>query len=396
MRLLILADWGFPCDEPFMREVYTKRWQERGHEVVWGFRSSTSEIQCETWCGAPAYLMPSRTHDEVRTVVDGVTRQNHAIKTLWETEGPFDAIQVRNDLAFGLRAMRLAQSQSVPFVYRLSHLKSEELCLGYRDGVDGYGLTDFLRGQIGKRVRRTILDGADLTLTISDAMTDHLRSQGFCGPIESLPMGADTSLQPTEIDPKPFQDRFDVGSNYLVYIGTMNPIRQLEFLFPVLAQVREQRPDTTLVMVGGRNDEHRNRLKHAAEHYGVADSVCFTGWVEETTLRRAIVGAEIGLSVFPPNYVLRTNSPTKALEYMNHSTPVIGTQTPEQIKILSESGAGRTVEFETGTFSETILNLLTDVDTRKQMGRRGREYIENRRNYDLLCERAVTLYEAHT
>jgi glycosyltransferase involved in cell wall biosynthesis len=331
----------------------------------------------------------------MRTVIDRVTGRNYPLETLWETEGPFDAIQVRNDLAFGLRAARLARNRSVPFVYRLSHLKSEELCLGYRNGIDGYALSDYLRGQAGKRVRRTLLNSADLTLTISDAMTEHLRSKGFRGPTESLPMGADTALQPTDIDPEQFQHRFGVGSNYLVYIGTMNPIRQVEFLFPVLAQVREQRPDIKLVMVGGRNDEHRNRLERAAEHHGVADGVCFTGWVEKTALRRAVVGADIGLSIFPPNYVLRTNSPTKTLEYMNLSTPVIGTKTPEQIEILSESSAGCTIEFKMEAFSEAILDLLADPDTRKQMGRRGRKYIENKRNYDLLCERAIKLYEAH-
>lgn len=393
MRLLVLADWEYPCNEPFMREVYAKRWQERGHEVVWGFRSTEKEIKGEKWRGTPAYLLPSRFHSETRVAIDRLARRNQVLEPLWEAEGPFDVIQVRNDLALGLRATQLARKKDIQFVYRLSHLKPETLSLGYRKGITGYGLSDYLRGQLGKRFRRIILNRADLTLTISDAMTNYLQSRGFQGRVESLPMGADTSIDPTDIDPEPFRERFGIKSDYLVYIGTMNPIRQLEILFPVLKKVRKRYPETKLVMVGGRSDEHRDRLERAAYRHGVADGVCFTGWVEETTLRRAVVGADIGLSVFPPNHVLRTNSPTKALEYMNLATPVVGTQTPEQIEILSESCAGCAVEFETEAFSETILELLADPDTRRQMGRRGREYIENNRSYDLLCERAISFYE---
>jgi glycosyltransferase involved in cell wall biosynthesis len=378
-----------------MREVYAKRWQERGHEVVWGFRSPNPGFQYETWNGASAYLLPSKSHDELRTIIDLATGQSGIIETVWKEEGPFDAIQVRNDLALGLRAAQFTRQRDVRFIYRLSYLKSEELCFGYNEGIHCYGVPDYIRGQLGKRVRRILLKESDLTLTISSAMTEYIHSQGIHGPIESLPMGADTSIRSDEIDAKPFKNHFDIKSNYLVYIGTMNPIRQLEFLLPVLKNIYERRPETMLVMVGGRSDEHRDRLKRAAKQHGVCDNVRFTGWVKKETLRRAVVGADIGLSIFPPNYVLRTNSPTKALEYMNLSTPVVGTQTPEQKEIIADTSAGHVIKFETKAFTDTILNLLRHPETRRQMGHRGRKFIENNRSYDILCKRAVALYETY-
>jgi hypothetical protein len=130
INLLILADWEYPCDEPFMREVYSKHWQNQDHKIVWGFRSSSPGYQYERWNGAPVYLLPSKSHDEFRTIVDLTTRQNGLIKKIWQEEGPFDAIQVRNDVALGLRAAQFARKRDVRFVYRLSHLKSETLCLG--------------------------------------------------------------------------------------------------------------------------------------------------------------------------------------------------------------------------------------------------------------------------
>jgi glycosyltransferase involved in cell wall biosynthesis len=224
-------------------------------------------------------------------------------------------------------------------------------------------------------------------------MSEYHRSRGIGTPIHALTMGADTRIDPASVDPTPFCEQYGLTpGSYLVYIGSMNPLRRLEFCFDVLSEVQKSQPDIRLAMVGGREEERRATLRSAADQRGVGDAVKFTGWVPETTLRQSIRGAAIGLSPLPPNEVFSMNSPTKVLEYLNLETPAVVTRTPEQVEMVETSGAGMAVSYEIISFVDTISELLADAGRRHKMGAAGREYIISTRSYDALYKRAVGYY----
>lgn len=395
MRLLILTDQTFPCDEPFLREVYAKRWQEVGDVVF--VMQATDQIKpgTQTWKGNQVHVLSKEAYSYLEAAKRYGTRQTNSLEEIYQKEGPFDLVQVRNDLALGLDALRLANRHDIPFVYRLSHLKSETLQLGYRKRLPGYSLTDYARGMVGKQVRRVLTDRADVIFTISEAMSSYLIEQGCRTRLESLPMAADETLDPATIDPTSFQSEWRLlNCTYLVYIGTMNPIRELEFLFPVLKRVRYKvDDDIRLVMVGGRSVDNRNRLQTAAEKFGVANAVTFTGWVSQESLQQAVVGAKIGLSPIPQNYILRTNSPTKLMEYLNLATPAVATPTPEQKRVLNESGAGELASRDAANFADAICRLIDDKERRERLGPQGREYIKSNRTYDRALKRVREAYK---
>jgi glycosyltransferase involved in cell wall biosynthesis len=106
------------------------------------------------------------------------------------------------------------------------------------------------------------------------------------------------------------------------------------------------------------------------------------------------VTADIGLSPIPTDGVLQTNAPLKVLEYLNLSTPVVATDTPDQRRVLKESGAGRVVPYDTERFTEALIDLLQSGDLNK-MGRQGEEYIENHRSYEILAQSVLGAYDNH-
>jgi glycosyltransferase involved in cell wall biosynthesis len=135
-------------------------------------------------------------------------------------------------------------------------------------------------------------------------------------------------------------------------------------------------------------------LQTAAAEAGVADAVTFTGWVAHETLHQAVVGAKVGLSPVPENYVLRTNSPTKVLEYLNLATPAVATPTPEQKRVLRESEAGRLASRTVDEFCEAIVQLLSNESRRRQLGREGRKYITSNRSYNHAVSTVREVYES--
>ncbi|MFD1585887.1 glycosyltransferase [Halorientalis brevis] len=397
MDLLILTDWEFPCDEPFMREVYAKRWQDAGHRVTWIMRPSGNDANSqETWHGSPVYVAPDHVYRYRNVLGVGSAAGTKWLESIWDAEGGFDVVQVRNDLAAMPPAQQLASTHDIPLVFRHSHLKAETLILGYREGVDGYGLIDYGKGLFGRTIRDRLLADVDAVFTISNAMSQYHREvRGIETPLYSVPMGADTTLLADEIDPEPFCLRYGLPvDEYLIYMGSMNPLRNLEFLFRVLSIVRESKPEVKLALVGGRDERQRERLRSQAEAHAVGDATVFTGWVNETDLHRAIVGAALGLSPLPPNKVFRTNSPTKVLEYLNLGTPAVTTRTPEQVDMVESNGAGKAVDYTPEAFADTILAFLNDSNARREMGSAGREYIAKNRSYYYLNKTVLEKYKS--
>jgi len=394
MHLLMVTD-RHPRDEPFLREVYAKRWKRTGEITFVMEATDETSPGIKKWKGHRLHILPHGSYNHLKAAKRYVTEPN-PLKPIIDDNMGFDIIQVRNDLALGLDAVSAAGNYETPFVYRLSHLKSEGLQLGYRMGLPGFSVIDYAKGAAGKRVRRLLANRADVVFTISEEMSIHLKERGYQSQLRAMPMAADTTLDPATINPEAFLSEWDVKHvPYLVYIGTMNPIRQLEFLFPVMKYIRQkEKKDIKLVMVGGRSEPNRERLRRAAHSRGVSDAVIFTGWISSKKLRQAVVGAKAGLSPIPENYVLRTNSPTKLMEYLNLSTPAVATPTPEQKNVLKESGAGKLATREVSEFGDAICHLITDEKHRKELGRKGRKYIVSNRSYDHVYKNVKNYYES--
>jgi glycosyltransferase involved in cell wall biosynthesis len=105
------------------------------------------------------------------------------------------------------------------------------------------------------------------------------------------------------------------------------------------------------------------------------------------------LAAEVGLSPFPRGYLLDMASPTKAVEYMALSLPVVANDNPDQQQIIAESGAGLCVPLTPEAFAEATLTLLSDCDMRASMSTLGKLYVTQCRGYSQLAESLAKEYQ---
>ncbi len=395
MKLLLAVDWDFPCDHQFLSNVYAQNFTNRGHDITWVMRPNNEkqkETINQTWNGSDVYILPSSAYDPARNTARFLTGRIQS-NSLFATEiefSDFDLIHVRNDISMGLVATHLANKLNIPYVHQISHLKAEALIETAQLGFDSR--TSWVKGQLGKRLRRYVGNSADHVLPISDAMKSHLENQGYSVPMQKLPTGAEII---DEIpDGKSFKNNYDVQREFvLLYMGSMSPYRKLEFLFDVLQSVTDEH-DAELVMAGGRSESDRDRLEKEARRRNVSDRVTFTGWISDRSeIQSAVAAADVGLSPFRTDSILRTNAPIKTLEYMSLGTPVVASATPDQYEVLTDSGAGFAVEYNIESFSDSVNELLSSEQMRNHMAENGREYILKNRNFDTLTERTEKIYK---
>jgi glycosyltransferase involved in cell wall biosynthesis len=142
-----------------------------------------------------------------------------------------------------------------------------------------------------------------------------------------------------------------------------------------------------LYLVGDGDDpSDRDVIMEKVNKLGLQDSVIITGFLPREEAISYIERADVCVSPFYPTPILNSTSPTKLVEYMAMGKPVVANDHPEQRQIIEESRAGLCVPYDEQEFASAIIKILEDKATAREMGERGRRYVESERSYDRIAE----------
>ena len=125
----------------------------------------------------------------------------------------------------------------------------------------------------------------DYRIGVSDAMVDLLIARGF-DPDRLFPIynGIDFTLPPPAMDRAAYFRSVGLqadGDSVVVGIAArLNPVKDVSTLIRGFAKAHETCPQLRLLIAG--DGEERAMLEHLTRELGVADTVCFAGWISDT------------------------------------------------------------------------------------------------------------------
>lgn len=327
-----------------------------------------------------------------------VSKLWHNLKTLVSADAAkYAGIQVRDMSVTAVIGLLVARLKGIKFYYWLSYPQSE----GQIDRALSRGLAGGMRfwfplvqGYLGKwLLYKIVLPNADHVFVQSSQMQHDVAKHGVSfDRMTPVPMGVDTEL--ANIDSiVPSTDQRLQGKRVVAYLGTLDPIRQIDVLLEMIARVKVTIPNVLLVVVGGTEDAaHMRWLTEVAERLHISAEVLWVGWLPSTTAWGYMRSAEIGLSPIPRGYLLDMGSPTKAVEYMALGLPVVGNDNPDQAQVIAESGAGLCVPLEGPLLADAIVTLLNDRTVRMNMGSKGPAYVAKERSYAKIAQAVANVY----
>ena len=304
----------------------------------------------------------------------------------------FDAIQVRDDSLMGVIALVFAKIKKIPFVFWIS-FPGPEAALTFLE-EQGHNIGTFrrcfywIKGRLLNLLQyKIVIPYSSHTFVQSDQMKKDLTDKGIPDDILTpVPMG----IEPSDfkgVDPNNVFDSQIKNSQVLLYIGTLDKIRQVDFLFKVLRCVRKKRPAVKLLLIGDCCDDcDRDWLKNQIINSGEAINIVKTGWLPRDEAIGLLDKADVGICALPNNKIFNSMSPTKAAEMMAAGIPVVVTSHPDQGKLVREGKAGIVTSYDEKEMAEAIGKILDNEKLAEVMAKSGKEYIIKNRSYIIISE----------
>ena len=391
LRILVVSSDTFPPTRVDVAVLFGVELAARGHEIDWILQSEAACARAyvtqwgsgRVWVGATD--LGQSLFSRLRKHALGIANDCRLFSRL--RRGCYDAVEVKDKFLSGIFAVIASRLFRTPFIYWLSYPFPEHYLLCAKDGTARYPLLYRIRGGVFKiLLYRLLLPAADHVFVQSEQMRTDIVGEGIPkNKMTVVPMGVNAELcKSAELS----HDRqvLAAGVPSVLYLGTLNKLRRLDFLIRAFARVRTSVPAARLYIVG-RGDDPTDELFLEAEvaRLQLQSSVVFVGQLPQAEALQFVREADVCVSPFYPTAILQSTSPTKLVEYMAMGKPVVANDHPEQKRVIEESGAGYCVPYEEQPFADAILRLLADPEGAKYMGQQGRRYVLEHRTYGTIA-----------
>ncbi|MEZ4656394.1 MAG: glycosyltransferase family 1 protein [Caldilineaceae bacterium] len=280
--------------------------------------------------------------------------QQPLVRIAWEqTWLPMRLAQIRADLVHGLvNVLPLSgRTPGVVTVHDLSFLRMPEV------------LPALKRRYLAALCRRSVHKARQVIAVSQQTADDLMHYFGLAsGKINVIHNGVDARFQPgdpTQI--AQFRREHGLPERFLLYVGTLEPRKNLPLLIRAFARWRESAPrhdhDVKLV-VGGAKGWFYEQIFAEVNRLHVAEHVLFPGFLPDEDMPNWYRAAHA--FVYP---TLFEGFGLPVLEAMACGTPVICSQAPSVLEIVGDQALTHAVDDE-ATLSNHMAQILANRDLR--------------------------------
>jgi glycosyltransferase involved in cell wall biosynthesis len=242
-------------------------------------------------------------------------------------------------------------------VYDLSFLRYPE---AFRP-LNRWYLTQFTAHSV-KRARAVI--------TISESTRQDVINFLGVSPERVHPIycGTDQKFRPLPApEVETFKKARQLPDNFILYLGTLEPRKNVDGLIRAYAHWRGREPDAPPLIVAGGKGWYYNKIFELVASLNLAKAIHFPGYISQEELPLWYNAAS--LFVYPSFF---EGFGLPVLEAMACGTPVITSTVSSLPEVAGRDGAAQLVNpTEHETLAEAMARLMADADLRASMSERG-------------------------
>jgi glycosyltransferase involved in cell wall biosynthesis len=237
-------------------------------------------------------------------------------------------------------------------------------------------------------IERPILCKANAIQMLSQAEADGIQPLSLPTPLKIIPNG----IHRQDFDPLPEPELFYQAfpelrdQSLILFLGRIDPKKGLDLLAPAFARIHAEFPNTHLVVAGPDNTGFLPTAQSYFEQAGVLKAVTFAGMLTGTLKYAALAAVDLYVA---PSY--SEGFSLSILEGMAAGLPCVfttGCNFPE----AAIAQAAEVVEINADAIAIGMKKLLSDSDTRQQMGKWAQHFIFSHYTWQSIAEQLIEAY----
>jgi glycosyltransferase involved in cell wall biosynthesis len=213
--------------------------------------------------------------------------------------------------------------------------------------------------------RRNLLDAAALHFTsVTERNEADWHGIDFTGRAYVVPPPS-----PGRTSPRPAPDQSETGDR-VVFVGRINPIKNLECLIDAWKLVQQRIPGASLAIAGNGEPGYVATLQRRASLNGVANSVVFDGFVSGPKKDKLLESAN--LLVLPSHH---ENFGVVILEALEAGLPVVVSQDVHLADFVRDNDLGKVATSTPAGLADAIVEVLGDDRLRQRARSNGPDIV---------------------
>jgi colanic acid biosynthesis glycosyl transferase WcaI len=293
-----------------------------------------------------------------------------AVRGTWLSR-PDVVIGTSPQLLVGAAAWAVARRYRRPFVFEVRDLWPESLPASgvSRIGSPLYRALDALAGFLYR--------SADLIVPLTERFRQIIARRSPQAPMAVVENGVDTSLFRPLRDRDALKVKFGLMDRFVVsYIGTIGFAHGLHAVLKAAAELKTRRPEVLFLLVG--EGAEREKLQAEASALGL-DNVRFIGQRPRSEIPEYVTASDVCLVLLRRSELFETVLPSKMLEFMACSRPVLVGVGGLARSLTEESGGGIYLTPESHEeLAHAVCRLRDDARLVTQLGANGYRFVRER------------------
>jgi glycosyltransferase involved in cell wall biosynthesis len=299
------------------------------------------------------------------------------INAIWRTVRRCRAkTLIVRDVPLALTSLLVGRAFGIPVVLDLAENYSAMIQDVWDTGRARFGDRLVRNPRLVRLVERISVRHADHILVVVDESRERLAQMGV--PTSKMTVVMNTPALDRWSEPGRESDRRLEARRrdelVLVYLGLLEAPRGLGTAIRAMGEVRRRLPLARLVVIGSGRDEER--FREEARIAGVA------GWVEYREALGYLSRCDVGLVPHHATESWQTTIPNKLFDYMSLGKAVIVSNARPTERIVSEERCGLVFRDRDATSLAEAIVAMRDPAVREACGRRGREAVRRRYNWE--------------
>jgi glycosyltransferase involved in cell wall biosynthesis len=266
----------------------------------------------------------------------------------------------------GLTAWLVARLKGAKFVFEVRDLWPD-----FAVAVGVLSQPILIRASRG--LERFLYRHADRVLINSPGFADHVKARG-AREVDLVPNGADPRMFDPAANGLEFKQKYRLAAKFVVlYAGAHGLSNDLGVILDA-ARLVQDRQEVVFVFLG--DGKEKPTLVRRAEEMDLKN-VLFIPPLPKLEIPSALAAADACIAILKPIPLFSTVYPNKVFDYMAAGKPVILAINGVIREVIESVQAGISVEpGDADGIAQATLKLVKDRSLGKEMGSRGRHYIE--------------------